>query len=59
MSVPQANSTMTSDSPGRDIELTRMTLLTTPTSPSIGSEIRRSISWGEVPGYSVRIVIVG
>ena len=59
MSVPHSNSTMTSDSPGRETELTRTTRLTTPTSPSIGSEISRSISAGAVPGYSVRMVIVG
>ena len=59
MSVPHSNSTITSDNPGRETELTRTTRLTTPTSPSIGSEISRSISAGAVPGYSVRMVIVG
>ncbi len=59
MSVPQANSTTTSDTPGRDTELTRITFVTTPTAPSTGSVISRSISAGAVPSYSVRTVIVG
>ena len=59
MLVPQANSTVTSETPGREIEFTRTTLLTTPTNPSAGSDIRRSISKGATPGYSVRTVIVG
>ena len=57
--VPQPNSTTTSDTPGLVIDETRLTLLTTPTKPSTGSEIKRSISKGATPSYSVRTVIVG
>ena len=59
MLVPQPNSTTTSEMPGREIDATRTTLLTTPTNPSTGSEMRRSISKGATPSYSVRTVIVG
>ena len=59
MFVPQLNSTMTSETPGREMDDTRATLLTTLTSASIGSEIRRSISCGATPSYSVRTVMVG
>ena len=59
MLVPQPNSTITSEMPGREIDATRTTLLTTPTNPSTGSEMRRSISKGATPSYSVRTVIVG
>ena len=59
MLVPQPNSTTTSEMPGREIDAMRTTLLTTPTNPSTGSEMRRSISKGATPSYSVRTVIVG
>ena len=59
MFVPQPNSTTTSETPGREIELTFTTFGTTPTTPSTGSEIRRSTSTGAAPGYSVRTVSVG
>ena len=59
MLVPHPNSTTTSEIPGREIDETRTTLLTTPTKPSTGSEMRRSISRGATPSYSVRTVMVG
>jgi hypothetical protein len=59
MSVPQENSTITSDCPERDTERTDRTLRTTPAASSTGREMRFSISEGAAPGSSVRMVTVG
>ena len=59
MSVPQANSSTTSDWPVRETEWTLRTFLTTPTVSSTGWLIRFSISSGAAPSYSVRTVSVG
>ncbi len=59
MSVPQANSRMTSDWPERDTERTLRTLRMMPTASSIGRVTRVSSSSGAAPGRSVRTVSVG
>jgi hypothetical protein len=59
MSVPQANSRITSDWPVRETECSLRRFLTTPTASSIGSVISVSISAGAAPVYSVRTVSVG
>jgi hypothetical protein len=59
MSVPQANSRITSLWPVRETERMRRRFLTTPTASSTGSVIRFSISAGAAPVYSVRTVSVG
>ena len=59
MFVPHSNSRITSETPGREIELVRTTPETTPTASSTGLETRYSTSPGAEPGYSVRMVRVG
>ena len=49
MSVSHANSRVTSETSARDEDVTRTTLLTTPTAFSIGRVSRDSISTGAVP----------
>ncbi len=59
MSVPQVNSRVTSDSPGRDTERTWRTFLMTLTASSMGLVTRFSTSSGAAPGRSVRTVSEG
>ena len=59
MSVPQTNSSVTSDWPERDTERTWRTLRMMPTASSTGRVISFSISSGAAPGSSVRTVSVG
>ena len=59
MSVPQANSRITSLWPVREMELSLRRPFTTPTASSTGSVISVSISEGAAPVYSVRTVSVG
>ncbi len=59
MSVPQRNSSVTSDWPARDTERTSRTLRMMLTASSTGRVTRFSTSSGAAPGNSVRTVIVG
>ena len=59
MSVPQANSRITSAWPARDTDRTERTLRMMPTDSSIGRVISVSSSSGAAPGRSVRTVSVG
>jgi hypothetical protein len=59
MSVPQANSRITSAWPARETERTERTLRMIPTDSSIGRVISVSSSSGAAPGRSVRTVSVG
>ena len=53
MLVPQPNSSVTSLTSGRELDVTRTTPLTTPTPFSTGREIRLSTSMGAAPSYAV------
>ena len=59
MSVPQRNSSVTSDWPARETERTSRTLRMMLTASSMGRVTSVSTSSGAAPGSSVRIVIVG
>ena len=59
MSVPQTNSSVTSDWPARDTERTTRTLRMMLTASSTGRDTSVSTSSGAAPGNSVRIVSVG
>ncbi len=59
MSVPQRNSSVTSDWPARETERTSRTLRMMLTASSTGPLISVSTSSGAAPGSSVRIVMVG
>ena len=59
MSVPQANSMITSERPARDTLEMSTRPETMPTASSIGVVTKVSTSVGATPGYSVRMVRVG
>ncbi len=59
MSVPQRNSSVTSDWPARETERTSRTLRMMLTDSSTGRVTSVSSSSGAAPGSSVRIVMVG
>ena len=59
MSVPHANSRITSAWPARDTERTDLTFRMMPTDSSIGRVMSVSSSSGAAPGRSVRTVKVG
>ena len=59
MFVPQENSRVTSLMSARELEMTRLTPLTTPTASSTGRVIRVSISTGAAPSYPVWTVSEG
>ena len=59
MSAPHSNSSVTSETPGRETEWIARSPFSTPTVSSIGRVIRFSTSAGAVSGNSVWTVRVG
>ena len=59
MSVPQENSSSTSESPALEIDRISTRLLTVPRASSSGRDTKFSTSSGAASGYSVRTVRVG